>query len=216
MTRFIVKNSRPLNGNISHQELEIIPLLLNDSFLVDFQEFSRNLYVFRATDHAHELRCEMVLEVRENLVTLENDDEEGTFLAPIVSCSFPAISLDKLNEKTGFDSYLQGIIMFQFQLKILEQLFMFCERKKVVSLILTIHDDMLDYIEIYSRFFVSKEYVTTSRGERIQVVIPTDTHTYEEIIEFMDELGNDFRKILWREQNTKPTFRRYLTSNFCL
>ena len=215
MARSTVKNPRPLNGNVSQQGLATIPLPLNGSFLVDFQECSPNLYIFRAIDRDHELRCEMILEVTESLVTLEDDDEEA-YLAPIVTCSFPAISLEKLNEKTGFDTYLQGILMFQFQLKILKQLFMFCEWKEAVRVILTIHDDMLDYIEIYSRFFVSKEYVTTPGGEQTQVVIPTDTHTYDEIIEFMDELENDFRKILWRGKNTNKAFQKYLKSNACV
>lgn len=214
MARETVKTARPLDGNILPQGLETTSPFLNDSFLVDFQEFSRNLHVFRAIDRNHELCCEMVLEVTENLISEEAED--GAYLASIVACSFPSINLQKLNEKIDFDSYLQGILMFQFQLKILEQLFLFCEQKDAVRLILTIPDANLDYLEIYSRFFVSQEQVITPRGERTRVVIPTDVHTYDEIVAFMDELDKDFRKILWRGQRASPAFRDYLKSNACL
>lgn len=216
MAKITVKNTRPLNGNISQEDLETPPPAFNDSFLVDIQEFSPNLHVFRATDRNHDLRCEMILEVTESLISLDEEVEEDAYLAPVVACVFPTINIQKLHEITGFDSYLQGILIFQFQLKILGQLLLFCEERDAVHLALIINDTDLNYLEIYSRFFISEERITTSRGEQIQIVIPTDVHTYDEIIDFMDKLDKDFRKILWRGQNTNSAFREYLKSNACV
>lgn len=216
MAKAIFNNTRSLNGNALPQEFEVKSASLSNSFLVHIQEFSPNLHIFRAKDYTHELLCEMTLKVKEILVSLNDEAEEEACLAKIVTCSFPSISLQKLNEKTGFNSYLHGILMFQFQLKILEQLLLFCEEKDAVHLILTINDADLNYLETYSRFFVSEERVTTSREEQMQVVIPTDVNTYDEIIDFMGKLDTDFRKILWREQNINPAFRKYLKSNACV
>jgi hypothetical protein len=105
--------------------------------------------------------------------------------------------------------------MFQFQLKILEQLYLFCEWKEAVKLVLTTHDANLDYLEIYSRFFVSEEQVAMPMGERTRIVIPTDVDIYDEIVDFMDELDKDFCKTLWRDQKENPAFREYLKSNAC-
>jgi hypothetical protein len=216
MAKETVNNVYPLRGAALPQGLEANLATLSDSFLIHTQEFSPNLHVFRATDRDRALRCEMVLEVKESLVTLEKDGEEGTYLAKIVTCSLPGISLEKLNEKTGFDSYLQGILMFQFQLKILQQLLLFCEQQGAVSLIITLDDDMLDYIETYNRFFVMEEHVATPMGERTRIEIPTDADTQGEIIDFMDDLEKDFRKILWREQKANPAFQEYLKSYSCI
>ncbi len=103
------------------QGLEAKLAPLGDSFLVHTQEFSPNLHVFRAKDYTHQLLCEMTLEVKEIFVSLEEEGEGGGYLVPVVACSFPPISLQKLNKKTSFDGYLQELLMDQFQLKVLEQ-----------------------------------------------------------------------------------------------
>lgn len=213
MAEIIMMSTPFVNGNVLHQGPEITPFSLNGSFLVDFQEFSPNLYVFRAKDCVHDLFCEMVLEVKESLVC---QGKEDGYLAPVVACSLPDISLQRLNEKTGFDGCLQELLMFQFHLKILEQLFLFCEGQEAAKFILTLHGANLDYVEIYSRFCASEEQAVLSKGEEAQVVISTDIDTYDEIINFMGELEKDFRRTLWREQNANSTFRQYLKLNSCL
>lgn len=213
MAEIIIMNNHPLNGNTLHQELEPTLPSLNDSLLVDYQEFSQNLYVFRVKDCDHDLFCEMVLEVKESLVFSE---EQGGYLASVVACSLPNISLQKLNEKTGLDGYIQELLVFQFHLKILEQLFLFCEQKEAVKLILTLHGINLGYLELYSRFCASEEQTAPLRGEQMELSLSADVHTYDEIIDFMGELEKNFRKILWREQTANRTFRQYLKSNSCL
>lgn len=209
-------DAHSLNGKALPHEFQTTLSPLSDSFTSLFQEFSPNLHVFAAQDNNHELACKMTVEIKEMFVSLEDEGEEGAYLASVVACSFPAIDVENLHKITGCDSYLQGILMFQFQLKILEQLLLFCEEKGAVNLILTVSDAELDYLEVYSRFFVSEERIGTSRGEQTQVMIPTDVHTYDEIVDFMDELEKDFRKILWRGQNANPVFREYLKLNSCL
>jgi len=213
MAEIIMMNNPFVNGNVLDQGTEATPLPFNDSFLVDFQEFSPKLYIFRAKDRDHDLFCEMVLEVKESLVYREKD---AGYLAPVVACSLPNISLQRLNEKTGFEGCLQELLIFQFHLKILEQLFLFCEEVEAAKLILTLHGVNLDYVEIYNRFCASEEQAVLPKGEEVQVVIAPTIDTYNEIVDFMDELEEDFRRILWRQQNANPTFRQYLKLNACL
>ncbi len=142
----------------------------------------------RATEIYHELTLEMILELKERFVYSKGEAEEEVYLAPIIACALPRIDVQKLNEKACKDECLQEILMIQFQLKVLEQLFLFCEEKAAVNLILTMSDSNLDYLEMYRDFFISEEQVITARGEHTEVVIPTDVETYNKVIDFMDEV----------------------------
>ena len=219
MAKAIINTTNSLRGNGLPQGLESERASLSHSFLVDFQEFSPYLHVFRAKDYTHGLLCEMTLEVKEIFVTRE-EGKEGGYLTPVAACSFPAISLQKLHEKTCFDGYLQDLLMGQFQLKILEQLLLFCEEKDATHLILTVNDAVhgagLDYLKLYRFFLVSEEQVATSRGEETQIMIPADAETYDKVIDFMDKIDREFRCALWRGQSINPAFRDYLISNACM
>jgi hypothetical protein len=102
--------------------------------------------------------------------------------------------------------------MFQFQLRILEQLLLFCDDKDAANLTLAIHDTDLDYLEIYRRFVISYEEVAKAREEQTEIVISTDIETYDEVLDFIDEVDKDLRQSLWRNQKTNPAFREYLKS----
>lgn len=211
MLNLIVNNTHPLKGNILPQKRETPSL--SDSFICDFQEFSPHLHAFRVKDRTHELDCELILEVKKSFVSLEEEGEKDSYLVPVVTCNFPTINLQRFNEKTGFDTYFQRLVMAQFQLTILEQLLLFCEQKDAANLALTINDDNRDYLEIYSRFFDSARQVTTEKGEQTEIMIPTDANTYDRVIDFIDKIDREFRCALWRMQSCNPALREYLKSN---
>lgn len=192
MLKRVVHNIRSFCRDILPQELDINTTppasLPPRSFLADFQEFSPNLYVVRATEIYHELTLEMILELKERFVYSKGEAEEEVYLAPIIACTLPRIDVQKFNEKACQDACFQEILMIQFQLKVLEQLFLFCEEKAAVNLILTMSDSNLDYLEMYRDFFISEEQVITARGEHTEVVIPTDMETYNKVIDFMDQV----------------------------
>jgi len=216
MLKLIVTNAHSFNGNVLPQGIEAKFSPFDDSFISHFQELSPNLYIFRVKGYAHELSCEIPLEVTETFVSLKEEGEEGGYSVSAVFVSFPAMNLEKLNREISFDSYVQGTLVRQFQLNILEQLLLFCDEKEAAKLILTISDTEWDYLDIYSRFFASEEQIVTSKGTQTQVVIPTDRHTYDEIIDLMGKIEEDCRRILWCKQNTNSAFRKYLKSNACL
>lgn len=203
--------THPFKGNILPQKRETPPL--DGSFICDFQEFSPNLYAFRVKDPTHELDCELILEVKKSFLCLEEEGEKHSYLAPVVACGFPTINLQRFNEKTGFDTYFQRLVMAQFQLNILEQLLLFCNQNDADNLVLTINEEYLDYLEIYRCFFVSARQVTTARGEQTEIMIPTDTNTYDRVVDFIDKIDREFRCTLWRMKSCNPVVREYLKSN---
>lgn len=214
MLKMIVNNSEASHPKASSQGLETKPTHLKpssqDPFLFDFQETSENLYTFIAQDHVHKLTFEMNLERKE--VFAYSDEEGGgeDHLVPVIVCDFPHIDIQKLQEKVLGDQYLQGILMFQFQLKVLEQLLLFCEDKNATHFILNFNEAELDYLEIYRRFAISEEEIISERGEQTEIVISTDVETYDEVIDFMDDVDKKFRQTLWREQKANPAFQKYL------
>jgi hypothetical protein len=218
MLKLIVNNTNPIYGNDLSKDLETnqSPLLSPplQTFLVDFQEFSKNLFVFRAQDINLNLKFEMTLELKEGFASSEKEAQEH--LVPIVTCNFPSIDVSHFNEKVYWDEYLQGILMFQFQLKILEQLFLFCEEVDAANLTMTFNDTDHDYLEIYRRFFTTEEEFTTSRGLQTKIVIQTDVRTYDDVIDFLDEVDTDLRQTLWHDQKSNPAFRKYLLNNSLL
>lgn len=220
MAKATINTTHPLRGNGLPQAPEPELASLSHSFLFDFQEFSPCLHVFRTRDYTHGLLCEMTLEVKEIFVSREEEKREGGYLTPVAACSFPAISLQKLHEKTGFDGYLQELLMGQFQLKLLEQLLLFCEEKGATNLVLTANDAVhgagLDYLKFYRFFLVSEEQVATSRGEETQIMIPAAAGTCDKVVDFMDKIDREFRCALWRGQSINPAFRDYLISNACM
>lgn len=189
------------------KKLTFIDPLSQDSFFADFQRFSPKLFVFRAKDHKHELSCEMVLELKETLVPLENEE---SYFAPLIACNLPDINVQKFQARIGNDEYLQGILMFLFQLKILEQLFLFCEEKDAINLTMTIRHNNVDYLEIYRQFFISEEQVETPKGMQTQIVIPMTIEFYDHLLDFIDEIEKDFYQVLWHDQRTNSVIRQYL------
>lgn len=218
MLKLIVNNTNPTYGNVVSQDLETnqTPLLSPPlgTFIVDFQEFSKNLFIFRAHDLNLKLKFEMTLELKEGFAFSQEEVEEH--LVPIVTCNFPSINVSKFNETACWDEYLQGILMFQFQLKILEQLFLFCEERDAVNLTMVFNDTDLNYLEIYRRFSISEEEFLTSRGVQTKIVIQTDVGAYDNVIDFMDDIDTDLRQTLWHDQKSNPAFRKYLLNNSLL
>lgn len=209
MLNLIINNSDPLNENISLQEPGTKPTIqevsCENSFLFAFQEISPNLYAFNAQNPEHELSWQMSLERKEHFTCSGEGCEEASCLVSVMAWVFPHIEGQKFQGKALGDGDLQGMLMCRFQLKILDQLLLFCDDKDAATL--TILDSDLGCVEVYRRFFISEEKVTTARGEQTQIVIPVDIETYDEVLDFIDEIDKELRRLLGRDQNVNPAFR---------
>jgi hypothetical protein len=185
------------------------------SLLFDFQEISPGIWKARFLDTLYELRSEITLVISDSLIASKTPNTEDYFQRILVA-DYPAIQEHKLAEKVNWDKYLQEIIKIQFQLEVLEQLLLFCEKFDAGFLIFNFDNANLDYLEIYRPFIVSEEETITSLGERTEITIPTDIETYDALIEFIYEINQDFCHTLWRYQKTNPAFRNYLKSHSLL
>jgi hypothetical protein len=183
-----------------------------DSFLFNIHEISQNLYKMRFHDLSHQLYCEITLELKNSLMYGDEPYEEDGTLEVVIAGNFPTIDMQGLNQIVHNNEYLQGMILIKFQLKILEELLLFAKNKDAGYLFLNFNEANYDYVEIYQRFIVSQESNLSASGEQIELVMPTDVGTYDELIEFMDELEQDFQQSLWRDQKSDPIIRQYLKS----
>jgi len=220
MLKLVINNSALISKGALSKQSEEIDYGLEASpigtLLFDCMNIASSLYIFRARDLDHNLTCEMSLELTDGFAFSRDDISEEKYLVPSMTCNFPSIDVSRFNEKVCWDEYLQGTIMVQFQLKILEQLLLFCEEKDVAQLFLTTNNVNYDDLEIYRHFAVTEEQVIAAGEDQTKIVIPTDLESYDEVIEFMDKVDEDFRQTLWRNQKANPTFREYLMNHTLL
>ncbi len=194
-------------SNSSSQSLQVIPSVRNSNttsaFTAKVRLMGPWLYEMKIQDPTYHLRCDLTLEVEE----AHSEYEPGK-----VICHFPVISDTKLRSFVEEDETLQGMLMIQFQMKILEQLLLFCGEYSVSELIIYTDDAQAEELGIYQDFLTHQDQTLTSKGEKTEMVIPTDSDTFDEWIDFMDEVNLKIGQELWREQRFNPTIRAYLKS----
>lgn len=162
------------------------------------------LYLMVTQDPSHYLGCELVLEVEES----HEKYGEGT-----VICHFPKIAVEQFRSYIDEDDTLYGIIMIQFQMKILEQLFLFCATHYASKLIIYTDDTQADELEIYQNFLTYESQTLTQNGEQTEMIIPADPQTFKDWIDFMDRVTLKLRQTLWQDQRTNFAIRQYLKTH---
>lgn len=198
--RLIVSNSSPLPAPVKP-----FPGIRNPDATAPFTAKVRLrgpwLYEMAVRDPSHYLKCDLTLEVEEAI----NEIEPGR-----VVCHFPAILDKQLSAFVEEDETLHGMIMIQFQMKVMEQLLLFCGDYSVSHLVIYTDDEQAEELGIYQDFLVHQDQTLTSQGEKTEMVIPTDTETFDDWIGFMEEVKLKFAQELWREQRHNHVIREYL------
>jgi hypothetical protein len=174
-------------------------VLSTKSFTAKVKKKGANLYELNIRDPFHELGCDLILDIEEN---------RGETVAV---CHFPVI-LNKPNRFLDEDENLYGIIMLQFQMKVLEQLFLFCIKHNAFQLTIYMDDAEAEGFRIYDDFLSHYDETITENGEKAEMVIPTDRKTFDKWFGFMTEMNLKLEQDLWREQRTNPAIRHYLKS----
>ncbi len=213
--KLVVSNSTPVQKKPLSQTRDP-----NTGFATEIQEKAHSRYVLVAYDPFHRLDCEIALEIRDNEDILEiydyGEDEEQLEPRAVV-CHFPNILAEELNEFVEGDETLYGMIIVQFQMKLLEQLLLFCSDHD--ASILLVHTDNTaegHALEIYRSAAIYEDKIPTITGTKTQLVIPTTLENFDNLLDLMDDVNQDFRKMLWEDQSTNPAIREYLKSNPCL
>lgn len=198
---------KPPKGSINTDTRS--PTNEDEALLVDVKEITKDLYSAHIQALKHDLTCELVLEKRLNYAPVQGFESS-------INCDFPLIDTQRLNPVIRYDEYLQAITVIQFQLQILEQMLLFCEEKGATYLVLNFNDSNLDYVEIYQNLIISQEEIFTQRGEQTRIIILADVNTYDQLLDFMDEVNQKFLQDLWRDHKINTAYRAYLKSHTVL
>lgn len=198
------------NSNIMSGCAQIDPASWPDHFHFGFREISPRLFSFKSEDPDHDLKCAFLVEIQEVFDPGDERILETDSLTPMAICNFPPVDEYDLYDRVRGDEFLHGMLLIQFYLKVLDALITLCADKGANGLILRIPD--LDVVEIYRPFIVAEMEVLMETREYTQIVVSTQIETYDDLIEAMDEIKQDFYQTLWNQQKVNPTIRQYLKS----
>jgi hypothetical protein len=162
-------------------------------------------FIMVAQDLFHYLHCELPLQFKAN--------EEGKQTSLTLVSNFPTICNEDLVDFIDENEDLLGMILIQFHMHILQNLFLFCHHQGVQSLILEVTEKQFKELGIYREFIRSVEKNSTDEGIRLEITIPFYDSSLMTCSEFMDYIAAKFRKTLWKEQKASPAIRDYLKTN---
>lgn len=209
--KLVVSNPPPVGKKKRSQTFDP-----NAGFTFEVQERRPSQYTVVAYDSFHGLDCEIPLEICDDkdILGVYDEDEMG---ARALLCHFPSIIDEELNEFIDGDETLCGMIIVHFQMKILEQLLLFCSNHDVSTLLVEVnHTSERHDLEIYQNLAIHEDKIPTITGMKTQLVIPATLETFDNLRGLMDDINQDFRKMLWEDQSSNPTIREYLKLNPCL
>ena len=193
--KLVVSNPAPV------QEVPAVSQRLpsTKSFAAKVKKRGVNLYELNISDPFHELGCDLILDIEENS------------RETVAVCHFPVI-LNEPNKFLDEDETLYGIIVVQFQMNVLDQLFLFCTDQGASQLTIYMDDAQAEGFGIYQDFLVHCDETLTENGERTEIIVPTDQETFEKWRNFMKKTSHGFEQDLWRAQQLNPAIRHYLKS----
>lgn len=193
--KLVVSNPAPFQGALPPSQL----LASNAGFTAKVKKRGSDLYEMDIQDPFHDLGCNLILET-------EKSGSDTT-----VVCHFPVI-LNESNKFLDEDETLYGTITIQFQMKVLEQLFLFCVDHNASQLIIYMDDEHAEGFGIYQDLLIHCDETLTENGEKTEMVISINQKTFDKWRSFMAEVNLKFEQDLWREQRFNPIIRRYLKS----
>lgn len=208
MLKLIVSNAEPCAKALPQA---LTPPENLQGFTAEVRYKGPSLYLMSVQDPSHYLSCDLPLEIE--------GDHPGSADRAVI-CHFPSIESDQLCTFICDDESLYGMTMIQFQMKILEQLFLFCATHYASKLIIYTDDDQANELEIY-REFLSHEgpvmtgqsitgQATTDKGSQTEMIISADPKTVEDWIAYKDMVTLKFRQALWQDQRSNPIIKQYL------
>jgi hypothetical protein len=167
------------------------------SFTVKAHKIGSRLYEMTIQDSFHELACDLVMEI-------EGNGEETA-----VVCHFPSF-MDDSHKLLDEDEDLYGIIMIQFQMKVLDHLFLFCTEHKASQLSIYMDDDQAEGFCIVQAFLTHCDESIMEYHEKTEMLISTDQNILGEWRTFMKKTNLELEQDLWRQQRHNLVIRNYL------
>jgi hypothetical protein len=181
------------------------------SFTAEVQLKGPDVYILLAEDPGHFLACELVLEIQEARSGSDELLPEVVWKKDVM-CHFPRIADETFNKLIWEDLTLYRIFTRVFQMKIMEQLLLFCADHQASKLVIFTDGTQSDEVAIYKDFLTSQGQVIPKKQEKAEIIIPADQKILEDWIGFMEATITKFRQTLWREQKRNPAIQYYLKS----
>lgn len=194
--KLAVSNPAPISDNTPAPS---DPASSNTGFNTEVRNIGPQIYEMSIQDPFHDLGSGLILEI------------EKSMGETVVVCHFPVI-LNESNKFLDEDEELYGTIILGFQMKVLEQLFMFCVNHDASQLTIYMDDAQAEGFEIYDDFLSHYDETLTENGEKTEMVISTDQNTFDKWLAFMAETNLNLEQDLWREQRSNLAIRNYLKS----
>lgn len=189
----VVSNPDPVQENTPE------PASSNTGFMVEVRNIDPRTYEMEVQDSFHDLEGSLLLDIKKQRKKTA------------VVCHFPDI-FDDSNKFLAEDETLYGTIMVQFQLKVLEQLLLFCGDHDASQLIISMDDASAEGFEVYHHFLAQQNHNLTTDGEQTKMVISVNAEALNGLRNFMKENTLQFEQGLWREQGSNLAIRNYLKS----
>jgi len=180
------------------------PAPFSTEFRVDVKDRGSELYEMSIQDPFHHLKCNLLLEIEGN----RHETEVRRMI-----CHFPPICDEQLEEFTEEDDILYWIFMIRFQMKVLEQLLLFCSDCDVSQLVVYTDDTKIGEAGVYQEFLIDligSDQIFAKAREQTKFVIPSNPETLNAWARFMQEIKIKFAQELWRNQRSNPVIRQYL------
>jgi hypothetical protein len=183
---------------------EIVQPIQNEPFSAHIHPKGPLLYIMTAKDPSHYLDCELTLEIESN----QNESNSS-----VVICHFPKILDEQLACLIEDDDTLFGIILIHFQMKIFEQLLLFCTHHYASSLIIYADDATAGDLGVYRDFLTFWEQNVPENEGSSELVVPISQEIYADWMNYMNELCLKFRQTLWQDQRKNLAIKNYLKSH---
>ncbi len=179
----------------------------NTGFTAEIRMRSPFYYALIARDPFHCLAYELILKIY-------NHEDEGELEPKSVICHFPNILSEALDEFIGGDETLYGMILIQFQMKILRQMLLFCHDHNTLNLIIYADDASEEHaLRIYQSLTTYEDKFPTITGIKTKMLIPATQKTFDKLTNLINKVNQEFQQTLWENKDTNPSIRWYLKSN---
>jgi hypothetical protein len=195
--KLVVSNPTPIGDTQASSQSKTV----KTEFTVEVKNRGPYLYEMSIQDPVHCLECTLTIEIEET--------HDGLKPGQVI-CHFATIEDESLRDFVNEDETLYGMVMVQFQMKVLELLLLFCSKHYVSQLILYTDDRQAEQLGIYEDFLLHQNQTLTLQGEKTEIFIPVNPKIFADWLNFMAQTTVKFMQELWREQSSNPIIREYL------
>lgn len=195
----LVLSQTDTKPNLPNNSREATQPISSEPFSAPVSAKGPLLFIMSPKDPSHYLYCDIILEIEMSKHNLDK----------CVICHFPQVVDEELYNFVEEDDTLVGIIMIQFQMKIMNELLQFCINHGASNLIIYPDNTYGEYLGIYREFLFCGESLSEVQSDT-EIALPIHQHLIDDWMDYMNLINKKFRQMLWQEQRKNPAIKNYL------